>query len=130
MAHKTSDGKREFTNKSMAKQYDRRQAGMAEEKEAPAQESPEQQGAEEAPEDVAMHHGPATQVTHTHDHEGGMHHVHSMHPDGYEHHSDHGSMDEAMEHHKKLAEHDEQNLDQLKGNFDKFMDEEAHEGAY
>ena len=38
---------------------------------------------------AADQHGPAHTVTITHDHEAGMHHVHSMHPDGHEEHSDH-----------------------------------------
>lgn len=63
----------------------------------------EQDGAE-----VAAQHGPASHVDIEHPAEkeggeGGMHHVHSMHPDGHEHHSDHGSKEEAHEHAKKLA---------------------------
>jgi hypothetical protein len=39
-----------------------------------------------------------------HDHEEGTtHHVHSVHPDGHEHHSDHASVEAAYEHGKKLA---------------------------
>ena len=52
---------------------------------------------------VAEQHGPATQVNIEHEHEMGSHHVHSVHPDGHEHHSDHGSAEEAHEHGKKLA---------------------------
>ena len=47
---------------------------------------------------IAAEHGPAHEVHMTHDHEGGVHHVHSMHPDGYEHHADHQSADEAHMH--------------------------------
>lgn len=38
---------------------------------------------------VAAEHGPAHTIHITHDHEAGQHHVHSLHPSGYEHHADH-----------------------------------------
>jgi hypothetical protein len=38
-----------------------------------------------------------------HDHEAGQHHVQSMHPDGHQHESMHGSVEDAHEHAKKLA---------------------------
>ncbi|MDR5729432.1 MAG: hypothetical protein RB191_18620 [Terriglobia bacterium] len=66
--------------------------------EPPEGAEPEQDGAE-----IAQQHGPAMEVNLQHDHEGGTHHVHSVHPDGHEHHSDHGSAEEAHEHGKKLA---------------------------
>jgi hypothetical protein len=53
---------------------------------------------------IAQEHGPAMETHTMHPpEEGGMHHVHSVHPDGHEHHSDHGSKEEAHEHAKKLA---------------------------
>ncbi len=65
---------------------------------------PEMEGAE--PEDgaqIAEQHGPATEVHVMHEHEMGAHHVSSTHPDGHQHTSDHGSVEEAHEHAKKLA---------------------------
>lgn len=44
---------------------------------------------------LAEEHGPAIQVHMTHDHEQGIHHVHSIHGDGFENHSDHGTAAEA-----------------------------------
>lgn len=52
---------------------------------------------------IAEEHGPATEVHMTHDHEMGVHHVSSKHPDGHEHESDHESAEAAHEHGKKLA---------------------------
>jgi hypothetical protein len=52
---------------------------------------------------IANEHGPATEVHMTHDHDMGVHHVSSVHPDGHTHESDHGSAEEAHEHGKKLA---------------------------
>lgn len=52
---------------------------------------------------VAEQHGPAVQVSVEHEHEMGVHHVSSQHPDGHQHHSDHNSAEEAHEHGKKLA---------------------------
>lgn len=57
----------------------------------------------EEPEQVAATHGPATHVNVEHEHEIGSHHVHSVHPDGHEHHSDHGSAEEAHMAGGKLA---------------------------
>lgn len=60
----------------------------------------------EEPEDgaeIAEQHGPATEVHVQHEHEAGMHHVRSVHPDGHEHHSDHESAEAAHEHARKLA---------------------------
>jgi hypothetical protein len=65
---------------------------------------------------IANEHGPATEVHMTHDEAIGSHHVHSAHPDGHMHESDHASKEEAHEHGKKLAgiggegegEHDEE----------------------
>lgn len=64
----------------------------------PDGEPDEQDGAQ-----IAQEHGPAHEVHMQHDHEGGQHHVMSMHPDGHQHESMHGSVEEAHEHGKKLA---------------------------
>jgi len=78
-----------------------RNAGVADRTDPLAQ--PTDGGGEEDGSQVAQEHGPAQEVHVTHDHEGGQHHVHSIHPDGHENHSDHGSVEEAHEHGKKLA---------------------------
>jgi hypothetical protein len=67
------------------------------------------EGGEESPEAVVAAHGPAHQVTINHDHEMGTHSVHSMHADGHEHQSEHGSVEEAHEHAKNLAMDDANN---------------------
>ena len=54
-------------------------------------------------ENVAAEHGPAMETHTTHDHEGGVHHTHTIHPDGYEHHADHATADEAHLHAAKMA---------------------------
>src|SRR5277367_32755 len=72
----------------------------------PGAHSPGMMAEDQAPEDgaaVAEQHGPATQVNMEHEHEMGVHHVHSVHPDGHEHQSDHDSAEKAHEHGKKLA---------------------------
>lgn len=46
---------------------------------------------------VAAEHGPAIAVHTAHDHENGLHHTHSVHADGYEHHQDHASAMDAHE---------------------------------
>jgi hypothetical protein len=86
---------------------------------------PDDATTEESPEQVAQTHGPAVEVHMSHEHEMGSHHVHSVHQDGYEHHSDHGSVEEAHEHAKKLAghEHSEEAIHGLK----KFAQEEEEE---
>src|SRR5580700_7393671 len=71
--------------------------------EAPKPAMGEPGGEGEEPSAVAKAHGPAVQVNIEHEHEMGSHHVDSVHPDGHEHHSDHGSAEEAHETGKKLA---------------------------
>ena len=44
---------------------------------------------------MAQQHGPAIQTDVKHDHEGGKHTVHAVHPDGHEHDTEHASADEA-----------------------------------
>ncbi len=106
MAFAASDGKR-FTNKPPMMAHERsaaRNAGGAKvaERNDPL-EQPAGDGGSEDGSQVAQEHGPAQEVHMMHDHEGGMHHVHSMHPDGHTHQSEHGSVEEAHEHAKKLA---------------------------
>lgn len=91
MAHKKS-----MERKSMAGG-----AGMAERTD-PLKQPTEGMGDEDGSQ-VAAEHGPATEVHVMHNHEAGEHHVQSMHPDGHQHESMHGSVDEAHEHGKKLA---------------------------
>jgi len=55
-------------------------------------------GAEDQAQDgsaMAAEHGPAVEINMQHDHEGGRHSVHAVHPDGHAHDSQHGSADEA-----------------------------------
>lgn len=108
MAYEASD-KKKFTNKPPMMQHERSLSRMAGKSEAggvmadplkqPGQDS---MGAEDGAA-VAAEHGPAHEVHMMHDHEGGRHHVMSMHPDGHQHESEHGSVEEAHEHGKKLA---------------------------
>lgn len=72
---------------------------MAKPMAGPATMEPEM-GAED-PAQVAAEHGPAQEVHVMH--AEGAHHVTSEHPDGHHHESDHGSVEEAHEHAKKLA---------------------------
>ena len=116
MAHMATDGKK-FTNRPPMQQHNRSLergamksqaggAGMAQSAPPDPTAQPgmgEPDGDEQAPEQVAAEHGPATDVMIHHEHEGGQHEVHSMHPDGHEHKSMHGSAEEAHEHAKKLA---------------------------
>ena len=44
---------------------------------------------------LAEQHGPAVETHTTHDHANGIHHLHTVHQDGHQHHSDHGSAEEA-----------------------------------
>lgn len=108
MAFAASDGKK-FTNRPPMMAHERSMkrglAGKTDPLGQPAGQDALPGGGEdtESPEQIAQAHGPATEVGMTHDHEAGMHHVHSMHPDGHEHHSDHGSAEEAHDHGKGLA---------------------------
>lgn len=71
--------------------------------EVPAEQGEPMEG--QAPDEgnMAAEHGPAMETHITHDHEGGVHHTHSIHPDGFEHHMDHASADEAHMHAAKAA---------------------------
>ena len=106
MAFQASDGQ-SFTNRPPMRQHEKSMmakksmaGGAGDPLQQPAQGEPD---GDEQPEQVAAEHGPATEIHVEHNHEAGQHHVQSMHPDGHEHHSDHGSVDEAHEHAKKLA---------------------------
>lgn len=108
MAHTASDGKK-FTNKPPMQAHERSIGRMAQHSEAggagSAEVDPLQQPGEQEQDgsQVAQEHGPAVEINMMHDHEGGMHHVRSAHPDGHMHESQHGSAGEAHEHAKKLA---------------------------
>lgn len=55
-------------------------------------------GGDEEPQDgaaLAAEHGPATELNIVHDHEGGHHKVHAVHPDGHAHDTEHPTADEA-----------------------------------
>jgi hypothetical protein len=80
--------------------------------------------AEEDGKSVAQEHGPAHEIHIEHDHQSGTHRVRSMHQDGYEHQSEHGSAEEAHDHAKDLGTgHSEEAIDGLK----KFAEEEGEE---
>lgn len=95
MAHKRS-----MERKSMAGG-----AGMSQRSDPLAQPTQEGEGGEHTPEEaqqIVQEHGPAME-THT-THMDGQHTMTSKHPDGHEHHSEHGSAEEAHEHAKHLSE--------------------------
>ena len=89
-------------NRSLDRMQSKSEAGGAGIAEMDPLQQPGEQGGED-PSQVAQEHGPAQEVHMMHDHEGGQHHVMSMHPDGHQHESMHGSVEEAHEHGKKLA---------------------------
>jgi hypothetical protein len=74
---------------------------MAKQSAGPAVAQEEPQGEDgmdsQDPHQVVAEHGPAEEVTVNHDHESGMHSVHSKHG-GHEHHSEHASASEAHQH--------------------------------
>ena len=55
-------------------------------------------GIHDAVKQMAAEHGPAHTIHITHDHASGMHHVHHVHSDGFEHHADHPTADHAHMH--------------------------------
>lgn len=108
-----SDGKK-FSGRQAMLSHERKMSKPAPQAETSDDESGSY-GMDEGGEDP-MAHGPASEVHITHDHEGGMHHVHAVHADGTESHSDHGSVEEAHEHGKKLAMgHGEPDGDEMGG---------------
>jgi len=102
---KNAEGKH-FNSSFRMKRYDKAHADEGPRAEAHEINQPEEERMEEEVhpgihdevKQMAAEHGPAQEVHITHDHEGGMHHVHSVHADGMEHHSDHASADEAHMH--------------------------------
>lgn len=90
-------------NRSVERMGQKSEAGGAGTEEMDPLEQPGQEQGQEDGAQVAQEHGPAHEVHMMHDHEGGQHHVMSMHPDGHQHESHHGSVEEAHEHAKKLA---------------------------
>lgn len=95
------DGSR-HTNRDSMKRADARFASrQAPEKQAGDDGGDYNEGAEDEMQGgqdgsaMAAEHGPAVEINMQHDHEGGRHTVHAVHPDGHEHESEHGSADEA-----------------------------------
>lgn len=100
MAFTAKDGSK-HTNRDTMVQQDRKKMATMPDKQAPADPMGEPDGDEQDGEAVAAAHGPATEVHMMH--QQGQHEVHSVHPDGHTHMSNHGSVEEAHEHGKKLA---------------------------
>jgi hypothetical protein len=105
MAFTAKDGSK-HTNFSSAKHADaRHMAKQPDQKMVAEMNEPDgDEGAEPGMEDphaVVDQHGPAQQVTVSH--EGGKHHVSSMHGDGHQHESDHESAAMAHDHGKCLS---------------------------
>lgn len=118
MAIKTKDGKREFTNASQARKYDRRtqpSTGARQSNSEGVQDMHDEgmdQGAPEETQDfmdnpdgeqMAQEHGPAQKVTIQHDPSSGVHHVMVDHPDGHTHQTQHGTAAEAHDFAKACA---------------------------
>ena len=101
MAFSSKDGSK-FTNRDTMQQHERSMAsrapkiGSEQALEEPDGGHDEPMG--EDPHGVVQQHGPAVEVNVMHDHQGGKHSVHSMHQDGHEHESEHGSAKEAGQH--------------------------------
>ena len=100
MPFQSKDGKK-FSNKDTQRTHD----AMTSAKAAPIGGEPQD---EEGAEQVVAAHGPAHTTHIAHDHEMGVHEVHSEHHDGHHHVSQHGSVEEAHDHAKKLATPQEQ----------------------
>ena len=117
----TSKSGHKFTNADSMRTHNATHAATSKPYDATGMEEPgEEDGAA-----IAEAHGPAHSIQINHDHEMGVHEVHSDHPDGHHHSSQHGSVEEAHEHASKLAgkEHSEEAIEGLK----KFADEEGEE---
>jgi hypothetical protein len=114
---KAKDGK-PFGNRFAQRKYDSSHGDAApdkkaaapkmnavhEAKETPEFEAGEQEGAQEqnqeeneAPAQVVAKHGKAVHVHTSHDHTNNKHRVHSVHPDGHQHDSEHASAQEAQQ---------------------------------
>lgn len=97
MAFVAKDGSK-HTNHSSMKQADARHAAKSPAAEAINAEEPNGEpdaANEQDGKAMAQQHGPAVEVSIQHDHKGGQHHVHAVHPDMHEHDSVHGSAAEA-----------------------------------
>lgn len=127
MAFAAKDGTK-YSNKDSQRTHDRMHSAKSKPYEPTGMEEPGEQPGEEDGAQIAEQHGPAHTIQIQHDHEMGVHEVHSDHPDGHHHASQHGSVEEAHEHAHKLAgkEHSPEAIEGLK----KFADEEGEEGAY
>lgn len=125
MAFETKNKAKKFGNRFAAKKYDEhhpaedteksaapKMGAMHEDSETPDFEAGEKEGAEELapkenPAEVVKKHGKALHVHTSHDHAANKHHVHSVHPDGHVHDSDHASEQEATGAAKQLGGSDE-----------------------
>lgn len=102
MAFQDSKGNK-FTNRDAMKHSEARNMAKSPASAAISAEEPngEPEPAQQDGKAMAQQHGPAVELHIQHDHEGGQHHVHAVHPDMHEHDSVHGSADEA---HKYAAD--------------------------
>ena len=110
MAFEARDGKK-FSMASRMRAHNVHSDAKAGQDKAPSAildapgEEPDGDEQEQDPHAVAAEHGPAqeVQVMHPQDGQEGESEVSSTHPDGHQHHSRHGSKEEAHEHGKCLA---------------------------
>jgi hypothetical protein len=115
MAHSTKDGKRQFTNRTDAMRYDKRQPGaeLKEPTDSPDEEmGDDNSGAPELMEEtmdspdgneMAAKHGKAHKVVIQHDEASGMHMVQTDHADGHSMQTQHGSAEAAHQYGKDCA---------------------------
>lgn len=104
MAFTAKDGK-PFGNRQKMNAYNDRAETKVKEPNITAEANePEGDDVSHMPiEDVVAEHGPAQKIEIEHDHEAGVHKVHSHHGEKT-HHSEHASMSEAHEHARKAAD--------------------------
>lgn len=96
MSFKDRSGGKHTNYDSFKRSENSLSAKMPQKPASPAQGEPAGDGdADDAPEQVAATHGPAVEVTVSHDHAGNRHTVHSTHQDGHEYNSEHASVGEA-----------------------------------
>ena len=104
MYESTSEPGRKFGSAFRGKRFDSYHAGESVMEAADQKAEPKNlSGDKNAPADIVKAHGPATHVTYAHNHENNMHTVSSMHEDGHNDVSSHGSAAEAYGHGKALA---------------------------
>ena len=109
--HKSSKFRANRADREHAKDKESGQKPMGQKAQAhemdkpePEQESPAEEAGEEMVhpdiheeiKQIAAEHGPAHTLHMTHDHEGQMSHVHSIHMDGHEHHAQHDGPEHVM----------------------------------